>query len=75
MILQYLTNPAGEVVENDSDIARNALALQVYKNISSLIIIHIADVERIKDFYDLSITKRKISSLSGKATLLIGEPQ
>lgn len=55
---------AGEVIEkdSDSDIARSALAKQLYKNLCSLIIIHIDDTERVIDFYDLSITKRKEKS-------------
>ena len=51
---------AGEVIENDSDsdIARAAVAKQVFKNLLELLIIHIDDTERVIDFFDLSITKR-----------------
>lgn len=54
---------SGEVIEkdSDSDIARAALAKQLYKNLCSLIIIHIDDTERVIDFYDLSITKKSKS--------------
>ncbi|MCG3164536.1 MAG: hypothetical protein POELPBGB_00290 [Bacteroidia bacterium] len=52
---------AGEVIEkdSDSDIARAALVKQVYKNLLGLLIIHIDDVNRVIDFFDLSITKKK----------------
>ncbi len=51
---------AGEVIENDSDsdIARAAIAKQVYKNLLQLLVIHIDDTDRVIDFFDLSITKR-----------------
>lgn len=51
---------AGEVIENDSDsdIARAAVAKQVFKNLLGLLIIHIDDTQRVIDFFDLSITKR-----------------
>lgn len=52
---------AGEVIENDSDsdIARAAIAKQVYKNLLQLLVIHIDDTDRVIDFFDLSITKKK----------------
>lgn len=51
---------AGEVIEkdSDSDIARAALAKQVFKNLLQLLLIHIDDTNRVIDFFDLSITKK-----------------
>lgn len=52
---------AGEVVQkdSDSDIARADMNNWMYKCLLTLLLIHIADVERVNDFYDLSITKKK----------------
>lgn len=59
---------AGEVIEkdSDSDIARAAIAKQVYKNLLGLLIFHINDTERVIDFFDLSITKKKKKTYSLK---------
>lgn len=51
----------GEVKELDSeaDAARHALAVQLFKNLLDLISMFAEDTERVKDFFDLSITARK----------------